>query len=92
MLNEAKVPNGYRREAVYTVVYIQNRWQLWVNSNKTPYELWFGRPTLVKYFRVFGSKCYIKREYDNIGKFDSKMDEGIFIGYSSTKGHTNVII
>ena len=56
-----------------------------MNSNKNHYELWFGIPTLVKYFRVFGSKCYIKREDDNLGKFDSRTDEGIFLGYSSTK-------
>ena len=39
----------------------------------------------VKYFRVFGSKCYIKRNEDDLGKFDSRTDEGIFLGYSSTK-------
>ena len=44
MLNEEKVLDGYWREAVYTIVYIQNRGQLRVSSNKTPYELWFGRP------------------------------------------------
>jgi hypothetical protein len=32
-----------------------------------------------------GRKCYIKRDDDNLGKFDSKTDEGIFRGYSSTK-------
>ena len=45
----------------------------------------FGRPASVKYFRVFGSKCYIKREGDNIGKFESRTNEGIFLGYSSSK-------
>jgi hypothetical protein len=47
--------------------------------------LWFGRPTSVKHFRVFGSKCYIKRDDDSLGKFDSRSDEGIFLGYSSNK-------
>ena len=56
-----------------------------MNNKKTHYELWFGIPASVKYFRVFGSKCYIKREDDNLGKFDSRTDEGIFLGYSSTK-------
>ena len=59
MLSESKFPNGYWREAVYTTVYIQNIVHLRMNSDKTPYELWFGRPGSVKYFRVFGSKCYI---------------------------------
>ena len=63
-----------------------------MNSDKIPYELWFGRPTLVKYFRIFGSRCYIKREDDNLGKFDSRTDEGVFLGYYSTKGNTYFII
>ena len=36
-------------------------------------------------FIVFGSKWYIKRDDDNLGKFDSRTDEGIFLGYSSTR-------
>ena len=78
-------PDVYWREAIYIDVYVQNRGQLRVNSDKTHYELWFRRPTSIKYFRVFGSKCYIKKDYDNLGKFYSRTDEGIFLGYSSTK-------
>jgi hypothetical protein len=55
------------------------------NHEKTPYELWFGRLASVKHFRVFGSKCYIKRDEDNIGTFDSRSNEGIFMGYSPNK-------
>ena len=56
MLNEAKIIDGYWREAVYTSVYIQNKGQLKMNSDNTLYELWFGRPASIKYFKVFGSK------------------------------------
>ncbi len=52
------------------------------NADKTPYELWKGRPSNIKHFRVFGRNCYIRRE-DRIGKFDSRVDEGILLGYSS---------
>ena len=31
---------------------------------------------------MFVSKCYIKRNEYNLGKFDSRIDEGIFLGYS----------
>ena len=55
------------------------------NSEKTPYKLWKGRPTNVKHFRVFGRKCYIKREDGRMGKFDSHVDKGILFGYSSTR-------
>jgi hypothetical protein len=70
---------------VHTTVHIQNRLFLRNKTDKTPYELWKGRPTNVKHFRVFGSKCYIKREYGGIGKFDSCMDKGVLVGYSSTR-------
>ena len=48
---------------------------------KTPYALWFGHSPLVKYFKFFGSRCYIKRD-DDIGKFDPRSDESVFLGYS----------
>jgi hypothetical protein len=51
------------------------------NTDKTPYDLWKGRPTNVKYFRVFGSKSYIKREDGRMGGFDSCADKGILVGY-----------
>ena len=37
----------------------------------------------MKYFRIFGSKCYILNDRENPGKFDAKSDEGIFLGYST---------
>ena len=66
MLNQARLSNGYWREAVSITIRILNKGQLRINSNKTPYELWFGRDPLVKYFKVFGSKCYIKRFDENL--------------------------
>jgi len=40
------------------------------------------KPT-VKHFRTFGSRCYILRDRENLGKFDPKSDEGILLGYST---------
>ena len=39
---------------------------------------------MVKYFRIFGSDCYILRDKENLEKFDVKSDKGYFLGYSST--------
>ena len=50
MFNEAKLHDGYWREAIYTYIYKQNRGQLRMNRDKNPYELWFRRLTSVKYF------------------------------------------
>ena len=85
MLNDARLSYGYWREAISTTIHILNRGQLQINSNKTPYELWYGKAPSVKYFKVFGSRCYIKKLDEKLGKFDTRSDEGIFLGYSSTK-------
>jgi transposase InsO family protein len=83
MLKDSKLGDIFWVQAVCTSVHILNRGMLRSNNDKTPYELWKGRPTNIKHFRVFGSKCYIKREDSKVGKFDSRVDEGILVGYSS---------
>ena len=54
------------------------------DSKKTPYELWREKKPVVKYFKIFGSNCYILRDRENLEKFDAKSDKGYFLGYSST--------
>ena len=54
------------------------------NTKKTPYELWRGKKPVVKYFKIFGSDCYILRDRENLENFDAKSDKGIFLGYSTT--------
>jgi hypothetical protein len=85
MIMDSKLTDIFWTQAVHIVIHIQNRVMLRNNTDKTPYELWKGRPTNVKHFRVFGSKCYIKREDGRMGKFDSRVDKGILVGYSSTR-------
>jgi transposase InsO family protein len=85
MIMDSKLTDIFWTQAVHTTIHIQNRVMLRNNTDKTPYELWKGRPTNVKHFKVFGSKCYIKREDGRMGKFDSRVDKGILVGYSSTR-------
>jgi hypothetical protein len=86
MMNERNIPQTYWVKAIHTIVHILNKAHLRQNSDKTPYELWFGRPTSIKNFKVF--KCYIKNNDENIGKYDGRDDEGIFLGYSTnSKGY-----
>jgi hypothetical protein len=75
MLMDSKLTDIFWTHVVHTTVHIQNRVMLRNNTDKTPYELWKGRPTNVKHFRVFGSKCYIKREDGRMGNFDSRVDK-----------------
>ena len=55
-----------------------------MGTKKNAYEIWNGKKPKVKYFRVFRSKCYILNDQENLGKFNVKSDEGIFLGYFTT--------
>jgi hypothetical protein len=85
MIMDSKLTDIFWTQVVHTTIHIQNIVILRNNTDKTPYDLWKGRPTNVKHFRVFGSKCYIKREDGRMGKFDSPVDKVILVGYSSTR-------
>jgi hypothetical protein len=76
MLKYFKLSNIFWIQEIHTTIHILNRGMLKSNNDKTPYELWKGRPTNVKHFRVFGRKCYIKREDERDGKFNSRVDKG----------------
>lgn len=72
---------------VYTFIWVQ------VNkgTNITPFELWYRYAPNVKYFKVFGRKCYIFKDNRN-GKIDAKSDKGIFLGYSTKRKAISVWI
>jgi transposase InsO family protein len=75
MIMDSKLIDIFWTQEVHTTIHIQNRVMLRNNTDKTPYELWKARPVKVKHFRVFGSKCYIKREDGRMRKFDSPVDK-----------------
>jgi hypothetical protein len=85
MIKDSKLTDIFWTHAIHTTVHIQNKVILINNTDRTPYEPWKGRPANVKHFRVFGSKFYIKREDGRMGKFESHVDRGVLVGYSSTR-------
>ena len=48
-----------------------NRVYFRLGTKKTPYKLWKRRKPNVKYFRIFGSTCFILKDKENVEKFDS---------------------
>ncbi|GMI87468.1 hypothetical protein HRI_002416100 [Hibiscus trionum] len=51
---------------------------------KTPYEILKSKKPNISYFHPFGCKCSVLNNgKDNLGKFDAKSDEAIFLCYSS---------
>ena len=84
MLYNKDVARNLWGEAVNTTCHMVNRVYFRPGTKKTPYELWKGRKPNVKYFRIFRSTYFILKDRENVGKFDSRSDKGIFLGYSST--------
>ena len=84
MLHNKDVAQNLWGEAVNIACHMVNRMYFRLGTKKTPYELWKGRKPNVKYFRIFGSTCFIFKDRENVEKFDSRSDKGTFLGYSST--------
>ena len=85
MLCENNLPKYFWAEAVHTACYILNRALIWPILKKTPYELWHDRKPNINHLHVFGCKCFVHNNgKDNLGKFDPKSSETIFLSYSLT--------
>ncbi|KAJ9544402.1 hypothetical protein OSB04_024109 [Centaurea solstitialis] len=84
MLAYSGLPLTFWAEAVSTACFTQNRSIINKRFKKTPYHIINQRVPNVKFFHVFGCRCYILNNRDNLGKFDKKADEGYFLGYSLT--------
>jgi len=81
--NETELPKYFWADAVSIACYVLNRVLIRRILKKTPNELFKGRKPNVFHLKLFGYKCFILNNgKDNLGKFDSKSDEGIFLGYS----------
>ena len=85
------MPKSFWGEAVNTACHTLNRVYFHPNTKKTLYEVWRGKKPVVKYFRVFGSDCYILQDRENLEKFDAKSDKGSLDILHQAK-HTEYII
>jgi len=84
MLNANSTPKHLWAEAINTTCYLQNRIYIRPLIKKTPYELWKNKKPNISYFHPFGVQCFILNNKDSLGKFDSKSDEEILLGYSES--------
>jgi hypothetical protein len=75
-------------EAANTACYIQNMICIRPIMGKTPYELWKNRKLNISYFRHFGCEYFMLNNKENLGKFDSKAQKYLLLGYSKrSKGY-----
>ena len=83
MLNNKKLSMKLWAKVVSTACYTINRVYVRSGMGKTPYEIWRCKKPNLSHFHIFGSKCYILNDREHLGKFDSKSDEDVFLGYSN---------
>ncbi|XP_069152712.1 uncharacterized protein [Solanum lycopersicum] len=85
MIIESNLVQSFWAEAVNTACHVTNRCLLRAVLNKTPYELLNNRKPMLSYLRAFGYRCFVLNNgKDDLGKFDPRSDEGVFVGYSSS--------
>ena len=85
MLCENNLQKYFWAEAINTSYYIINIAMIRPILKKTPYELFREKKPNISYFHPFGCKYFVLNNgKDNLGKFDVKSDERIFLGYSLT--------
>nr|GEZ77253.1 hypothetical protein [Tanacetum cinerariifolium] len=82
MKADSKLPTTFWAEAVNIACYVQNKVLVVKPHNKTPYELFRGRSPALSFMKPFGCHVTILNTLDHLGKFDGKVDEGYFVGYS----------
>nr|GFA96345.1 hypothetical protein [Tanacetum cinerariifolium] len=69
-------------KAIVIACFTQNRSIINKRFDKTPYELMNKRKPNIKFFRLFGCRCYLLNDYEDVGKLKEKRDIGVFVGYS----------
>nr|GFB63438.1 hypothetical protein [Tanacetum cinerariifolium] len=82
MLTFANLPLSLWAEAIAIAYFTQNHSIIHKRFDKTPYELINKRKPNIKFFRVFGCRCYLLNDYEDVGKLKEKGDIGVFVRYS----------
>nr|GEZ31863.1 retrovirus-related Pol polyprotein from transposon TNT 1-94 [Tanacetum cinerariifolium] len=82
MLTFANLPLFLWAEAIAIACFTQNCSIIHKHFDKTPYEHMNKINLNIKFFLMFGCRCYLLNDYDDIGKLKAKRDIGVFLGYS----------
>nr|KYP46043.1 Retrovirus-related Pol polyprotein from transposon TNT 1-94 [Cajanus cajan] len=84
MLNETNLPKYFWVDAINTTCHVLNKFLIRPILKRTPYEIYKGMKPNISYLKVFGCKCFmLNNGKEQLGKFHAKVDEAIFLGYST---------
>lgn len=78
MLNAKNMAHSWWTRAENKAVHIINRIYSRPMTDKTTYEIWKGKNTKLSYLHVFGSKCYILKDREQLGKFEHEAMKDYF--------------
>lgn len=81
-MKQAGAPSSFWAEAINTACYIRNRC-ITKTTSEVPYKIWTNKIPTVIHMKVFGSKAYVLDKKPSKGKFDSRSEPCVFVGYSS---------
>ena len=77
-------------EVVNITCYTQNHTLITKDHEKTPYEIMANKKRTLKFFHVFGGKCFVMKDDEHLSKFKTKAQEENFlvpiIGVKSLQG------
>ena len=83
MLEHSKFPAYFWAEAINTACFTQNISIINHAQGKTAYQLMKGKKPTPGFLHAFGCKCFVLRNQgENLGTFEAKADEAIFVGYT----------
>ena len=83
MLHEKNLPKCFWGKAPNTIVGLQNRISTKAVKDLTPFEVWYGYKSSLKFLRVFGCLCFTYIPQVKHDKLDKKAEVGIFVGYNT---------
>nr|GFA15741.1 hypothetical protein [Tanacetum cinerariifolium] len=86
LLTFANLPSFLWAEAIAIACFTQNHSIIHKRFDKTPYELINKRKPNIKFFHVFGCRCYLLNDYEDVGKLKAKGYIRVFVGYSKVSG------
>ena len=86
MLNSTQLPNKYWGESVRAYCHVRNRVPPTHGTDRRPpLEKLTNKRQNIDHLRVFGCKAWVLKPESKIaGKFDTRSEKGVFIGYENT--------
>ena len=78
MMSQSDLPISFWGYAFETAAFILNRAPSKA-VEKTPYEIWNGKPPSFSFLKIWGCEAYVKRQISD--KLAPKSDKCLFMGY-----------